>query len=209
MIKSIGYTDQDIIFDICKLYSIEKIDLDPCYSKGSFYKDKLVKEPTFRSDILPQFDFVEKHDVRNLPFPDNFIKSVIFDPPFLATTGKSLEKNDDSNKLNKRFTVFPNENELFKFYVESLKELHRVLNNDGILIFKCQDKVSSGKQYLSHVFIINEAEKAGFYVEDFFILLAKNRIVADWQLKTQKHARKFHCYYLVLRKCNKKIVYIK
>lgn len=209
MIKSIGYTDQDIIFNICKLYSIEKIDLDPCYSKGSFYKDKLVKEPTFRSDILPLFDFVEKHDVRNLPFPDNFIKSVIFDPPFLATTGKSLEKKDDSNKLNKRFTVFPNENELFKFYVESLKELHRVLNNDGILIFKCQDKVSSGKQYLSHVFIINEAEKAGFYVEDFFILLAKNRIVADWQLKTQKHARKFHCYYLVLRKCNKKIVYIK
>jgi hypothetical protein len=89
-----------------------------------------------------------------------------------------------------------------------MKEFYRVLNNKGILIFKCQDKVSSGKQYMTHVFIYNEAVKIGYYPKDLFILLAKNRIVADWQLKNQKHARKFHSYFWVFQKINKIIEYI-
>ena len=89
-------------------------------------------------------------------------------------------------------------------------EFWRILKDKGILIFKCQDKISSGKQYLSHYFIINEAIKIGFYPKDLFILLAKNRIIADWQKKNQKNARKFHSYFLVLEKNlpNKKIDYI-
>ena len=83
-----------------------------------------------------------------------------------------------------------------------------MLDNKGILIFKCQDKVSSGKQYMSHCFIYNEAIKIGFYPKDLFILLAKNRLVADWQLKNQKNARKFHSYFWVFEKNNKKINYI-
>ena len=76
------------------------------------------------------------------------------------------------------------------------------------MIFKCQDKVSSGKQYFSHVYVQKEAIKYGFYPLDLFILLAKNRIVADWQKANQKHARKFHSYFWVFKKCNKKIKYI-
>jgi len=82
------------------------------------------------------------------------------------------------------------------------------LKGDGILIFKCQDKVSSGKQYFSHNFIMNEAEKIGYYTKDMFILLAKNRIVADWQLKNQKNARKFHSYFLVFEKSKRIIEYV-
>lgn len=59
---------------------------------------------------------------------------------------------------------------------------------------------------MSHVFIINEAENAGFYTKDLFVLLAKNRIVANWQ-KNQKHARKFHSYFLVFEKKKSKINY--
>ena len=83
-----------------------------------------------------------------------------------------------------------------------------MLKPPGILIFKCQDKVSSGTQYLSHVFIINEATKIGFYATDLFVLLAKSRLIADWQAKNQKSARKFHCYFLVFEKGGKKVRYI-
>jgi len=100
----------------------------------------------------------------------------------LATTGKSLLKKD-GNIINKRFGVYPSEVELHQFYIDSLKEFHRILKQKGILIFKCQDKVSGGKQYMSHCFIYNEAVKAGFYPKDFFVLLAKSRIVADWQIR--------------------------
>jgi len=131
----------------------------------------------------------------------------MFDPPFLATTGKSL-KTDEGNIINRRFGVYPSEKELHQFYVDSLLESHRILKKNGILIFKCQDKVSGGKQYMSHVFIMNEAIKIGFYPKDLFILLAKNRIVADWQLKNQKNARKFHSYFWVFEKSNRQIQYI-
>ena len=88
-----------------------------------------------------------------------------------------------------------------------MTEFYRILKNDGILIFKCQDKISSGKQYMSHCFIHDEAVKLGFYPKDMFVLLAKNRIVANWQLKNQKNARKFHSYFWVFEKTNKRILY--
>lgn len=206
LIKSISFDQAKIIQNILDLHCPSGIDLDATYSKGIFYKS--IPKPKYKSDITPISKDVIPADAKRLPFKNDSLHCVMFDPPFLATTGKSLTIDNDSNKINKRFSVFPNELELHKFYIDAMIEFYRVLKNSGILIFKCQDKISSGKQYMSHVFIINEAEKLGYYCKDMFILLAKNRIVADWQLKNQKNARKFHSYFLVFEKSNKKIKYI-
>lgn len=209
MVKSISYDQSEIIKGILKLHVKNgKIDCDPTYSVGNFYKNTGIEKPKYCFDINPQVPEAKYGDSRKLPLNNESIECLMFDPPFLATTGKSLNNNDDSNKINKRFGVYPNEKELHQFYIDSLKEFHRVLKNKGILIFKCQDKVSSGKQYMSHVFIMNEAVKLGFYPKDLFILLAKNRLVADWQLKNQKNARKFHSYFWVFEKNEKVIEYI-
>lgn len=184
-----------------------KIDCDPTYSIGNFYKNTGIEDPQYKFDINPQLDSVTYGDSRNLPLQDNSINCIMFDPPFLATTGNSLKKTDNNNIINKRFGVYPSETELHQFYIDSMKEAYRVLNEKGILIFKCQDKISSGKQYMSHCFIYNEAVKIGFYPKDLFILLAKNRLVADWQLRNQKNSRKFHSYFWVFEKNNKKIKY--
>lgn len=208
MIKSISYDQSEIIKWILSLYVPSgKIDLDPTYSIGNFYKNTSVEPPPYKFDIIPQADEVQYGDSRSLPLQSESLQCIMLDPPFLATTGKSLEKQQ-GNVINKRFGVYPNEKELHQFYIDSMKEAHRILKDHGILIFKCQDKVSSAKQYMSHVFIANEAIKIGFYPKDLFVLLAKNRIIADWQLKNQKHARKFHSYFWVFEKCNKKIEYI-
>ena len=76
------------------------------------------------------------------------------------------------------------------------------------IYYKCQDKVSSGKQYMSHVFVMDTAVETGFYPKDLFVLLAKNRLVADWQTKNQKHARKFHSYFCVFQKTDRRIEYV-
>lgn len=208
MIKSVSYNQSEIINDILRLHvPNHKIDCDCTYSLGNFYKNANIGEPKYKFDINPQVDGVEFADSRDLPLPDCSIECLMFDPPFLATTGKSLTMDNDSNKINKRFGVYPSEKELHRFYIDSMREAHRVLNHNGILIFKCQDKVSSGKQYMSHVFIMEEAVKLGFYPKDLFVLLAKNRLVADWQVKNQKNARKFHSYFWVFQKCNKIIEY--
>lgn len=208
MIKSTSYDQSEIIKNILELHvPLKQIDLDPTYSKGLFYKHTGVPEPQFKFDLIPQTQDSVQGDCRSLPIETESLNCIMFDPPFLATTGKSLSQSDDSNIINKRFGVYPNEKELHRFYIDSIKEFHRILKPEGILIFKCQDKVSSGKQYMSHVFIMNEAVRLGFYPKDLFILLAKNRLVADWQLKNQKNARKFHSYFWVFQKSNKIIEY--
>lgn len=207
MIKSIFNSDSEAIFSALEIHSINKIiDVDPTYSLGIFYKNTVLPQPVMKFDIYPQICDVVKADARNLPIPDCSVNTIVFDPPFLATTGASLKVNNDSNIIAKRFSYFSSEKELHQFYIDSLKEFYRILRNKGIIIFKCQDKVSSGKQYFSHVFIINEAQKIGFYAKDLGILLAKSRIVANWQRK-QKHFRKFHSYYIILSKEEKNIEY--
>lgn len=208
LVKSISYDQSEIIKWILQLHvPTGKIDCDPTYSIGNFYKNTEIDEPIYRFDINPQVEGVKFGDSRRLPLSDNSINCMMFDPPFLATTGKSLNENNDNNIINKRFGVYPSEQELHQFYIDSLKEAYRILKDKGILIFKCQDKISSGKQYMSHCFIHDEAVKIGFYPKDMFVLLAKNRLVADWQLKNQKNARKFHSYFWVFEKINKKILY--
>ena len=208
MVKSVSYNQTEIINNILWLHVPQHfIDCDCTYSKGNFYKNTGIQEPKYKFDIEPM-EGVLYGDSRDLPLADNSINCMMFDPPFLATKGKSLIENDNNNIINKRFGVYPSETELHQFYIDSLKESYRVLNDKGILIFKCQDKISSGKQYMSHVFIHNEAVKLGFYPKDLFILLAKNRLVADWQVKNQKNARKFHSYFWVFEKTNKKINYV-
>ena len=209
LIKSISYDQSEIIENILSLYVPQGYsDCDCTYSKGNFYKNTGITEPEYKFDILPQTEDTVQASADNLPLESDSINCLMFDPPFLATTGKSLTSDDNNNVINKRFGVFPNETELHTFYVNTIRETYRVLKDNGILIFKCQDKISSSKQYMSHCFIWSEAIKAGFYPKDLFILLAKNRLVADWQLKNQKHARKFHSYFWVLEKSDRKINFI-
>ena len=170
MIKSISYSQEEIIKNILVLHSKDGIiECDPTYSKGLFYKETGIEEPIYKFDINPQTEEVVKANAEKLPLLDCSLNTIMFDPPFLATTGSSLNKADNSNVINKRFGVYDNELSLFKFYKNAMKEFYRILKPEGILIFKCQDKVSSGKQYFSHCFIMNEAEELGFYTKDLFI----------------------------------------
>ena len=208
VIKSISYDQGEIIRSILKLHVPQgKIDCGATFSTGSFYNGTGIELPTFRYDILPQRTYVSQADARHLPLADSSITCMMLDPPFLATKGKSLKSND-GNIINRRFGVYPDEKALHQCYADMLSEAYRVLKPDGILIFKCQDKVSSGKQYMSHVFVANTAVQVGFYPKDLFILLAKSRLVADWQKQNQKNSRKYHSYFWVFQKNNRRIEYV-
>lgn len=206
MIKSIGYSQDEMIKDILKLHcNGGDIICDPTYSRGNFYKK--LSRPKYTFDIEPQDSLTIKADCRKLPLQDDEIQTLMFDPPFVISSGPSL-KNDvqGQNIIHKRFSGFPSPKALWDFYKESLDEFYRILKSDGTLIFKCQDTVSSGKNYLSHVEIINYAQKIGFYTKDLFILAAKTRLLSG-KIKKQQHCRKFHCYFIIFKKKKSKVIY--
>ena len=191
VIKSISYDQSEIIKDILKLHVPNgRIDCDPTYSIGAFYNGTGIEPPVLKFDISPQADGVVEADARCLPLENESVSCVMFDPPFLATKGKLLMEKR-GNKINLRFGVYPDEQSLHQFYADAIVEIYRVLKPNGILIFRCQDKVSGGKQYMSHVFVMNKAVETGFYPKDLFVLLAKSRLIADWQARNQRTARKY------------------
>ena len=193
MIKSVSDNQHQIIKDILALYCPDGIDLDPTYSKGNFYKQ--IEKPRLKSDLFPQADDVVKSDAASLWLENDSIQTIMFDPPFVA----GHTKESPTGIIGERFHGFRYVSDLWEWYDKCLLEFHRVLKKNGVLIFKCQDTVSSGKQHLSHVHIINKAEELGFYSKDLFILTAKNRIIGH-NHQVQKHARKFHSYFLVFVK---------
>lgn len=88
-------------------------------------------------------------------------------------------------------------------YFKAGAEAKRVLRPEGTLIVKCQDEVSANRQWLTHVEIINEYERLGFYCKDLFVIVRTNKPVVS-RLKKQEHARKNHSYFLVFVRTTKR-----
>lgn len=207
MIKSVSYSQEEIIKDIINLHLDGKdIEADITYSKGQFYKNGVVKQPIHKFDKYPQTSNIIQLTDR-IPLADKSVLSVMCDLPFVISKGPSLlAKQKGQNVISSRFSSFENPNELFKCYSLWIGESYRVLKDGGKLIFKCQDTVSGGKNYFIHNYSFNEALKVGFYPKDLAILVAKNRIISG-KHKNQFHMRKFHSYFWVFSKEKCRISY--
>lgn len=132
LVKSISYDQGEIIRDILKLHVPEgEIDCDPTFSTGAFYYSAGIEVPKLRFDIRPQVEGVVQADARSLPVPNESISCMMLDPPFLATTGASLGKGE-SNRINRRFSVYPDEKSLHQCYadIQSRFLIKRKQNSD-------------------------------------------------------------------------------
>lgn len=189
VIKSISYDQQEIINNILELYNnSQPIDFDPCYNIGAFYRNNVVNAPRVKSDINPLLPDVLNFDVRELPY-NNCFSCIMFDPPFIVGGGTGI--------MATRYGSFKTVGELKEFYKVSLISLQRALTNDGLLIMKFQDFVYARKNYFIIDYIFSLARELSFIVLDLFILLSKTR---PNRAKKQQHARKYHSYFIVLKK---------
>lgn len=205
-VKSVYNSNFEAITNIMKLYGIEQFDLDCTYSKGAFWKD--LPQPKFKSDIYPVNESVLRASSESLPFDDNSMKSIMYDPPFIVVGKTYKENKEGSSIIAKRFEGYETFNHLKNNYYNTLKELYRICEDDGYIVFKCQDTVSGGKNHFSHVMVMNMAMELGFYPKDLFILIAKMRINSfGGKWTKQEHARKYHSYFWVFQKTKPKVQY--
>lgn len=205
-VRSVYSTNHDVIHNIMELYNIERFDLDCTYSKGKFWKN--LPLPINKSDLIPSDNTVITASSEELPFEDGSMKSIMYDPPFIIA-GKTYKDNKEgSSIIAKRFEGYETYEHLRENYYNTLKELYRVTKKDGLVVFKCQDTVSGGKNHFTHVMVMNMALELGFYPRDMFILTAKMRINSFGTKWTkQEHARKFHSYFWVFEKRKPRVKY--
>ena len=194
VIKSIQNSDRDVLVAVKTMFlKGENFELDPCYSTGKFYED--LERPNIKYDKTPTSPEIAQNDIMNgLSLISGSIRSIVFDPPFMFGTHGQTK----NNIMTKRFTMFDSWQELEGMYKKSLQEFYRILVKGGIVAFKCQDYTDS-QTTLTHCFVHNWAIETGFKVEDLFIMAFKGGRVWNSNL-TQKHARKYHSYWLILKK---------
>lgn len=206
LVKSVYHSNFEAIKSIMDLYKIDRFDLDCTYSKGSFWKD--LPGPVNKSDLIPVNDSVIGASSEDLPFEDNSMKSIMYDPPFVIAGASYKGNKEGSSIIAKRFEGYTNYQELKENYYNSLKELYRICDKGGYVVMKCQDTVSGGKQHFSHVMIMNMAYEIGFYPRDLFILVSNVRINSFGTKWTkQEHARKYHSYFWVFEKVKPRVKY--
>jgi hypothetical protein len=195
VIKSTNHDEIQILNDINTLFlGGNGFDCDPTYGRGKFYKGTFPM-PCKVFDLFPRFDFVNQACATDLPISDNALNSMVFDPPFVAGHTKK-----PTGIIGGKYHGFPYMKDVWEFYAKSIEEHARVIKDGGIYVFKCQDSCSADRNWMSHVRVIALAEANGFYTRDLFILLAKNRLMGHNHKHIQKHARKFHSYFIVFEK---------
>ena len=184
---------------------------DVTWGKGVFWKNVSVEN----YEILSS-DIATGIDCRNLPYQDDSIDCVILDPPYMEGFYRKSPDNKAGSGTHSAFAeAYSNGDEtngdeensgtkkwhaaVTDMYFKAGREALRVLRKKGVLIVKCQDEVSAGRQWLTHVEIINKYEEFGFYTKDLFVVVRNNRPSVS-RLITQKHARKNHSYFLVFVK---------
>lgn len=195
-IKSIYQSNDEILNAIIKLHCPNGFDCDMTYGNGVFWKN--IQKPKLCYDITPLHDGVIEADSQMLPLDACSIGNCVFDPPFL-TYVKNGRDHNSKVAMTSRFGGYYKYEELEDHYRGTISEAYRVLKRKGKMIFKCQDIIHNHRMHCTHANVITWAEGEGFRLVDLFVLLAKHRMPGP-QKGTQRHARIWHSYFLVLEK---------
>lgn len=197
MIRSVSTDQNEILESIIRLHCPDGFDCDMTFGNGAFWKK--LPRPRICFDITPLKDGVLQADSRLLPVEPRSLSSVVFDPPFMTYVRNGREHKGGKVALSARFGGYYTYDELESHYRDTISEAYRVLKPKGKMVFKCQDIIHNHRMHCTHVNVINMADIEGFRLADLFVLAANYRMPGP-QKGTQRHARIFHSYFLVLQK---------
>jgi hypothetical protein len=213
VIRNISFDQSEILWNIMKLYNNgEAFECDMTASQLKFYgklknRKYNIPEPKILFDVNPLQDKIIRIEPNGkLPLKDNSVSSIVVDLPFIVspqTSASVLNPQKNRNMIYSRFSSYYPAKELYISYLHYVKEAYRVLKPNGILVWKTQSTISGGINHSSVEWSFMCMHKAGFYIEDEFILQAKSRLISSSKIKKQMHARKFTSTFFVARKVDK------
>lgn len=168
-------------------------DLDPMYNKGSFYRiDDVLPRPMHCFDLVPLVDHVVAASADALPVRSNTMGTMVLDPPWL------ISKNRDC-RMAQRYGAYESKADVMHWTNAFLVEGYRVLRQDGLLVFKCQDFIHDRRKFFMSLWIQCTALKIGFNLLDEVLYLPKSRLRARAPGK-RAAAESWHTKFLVFRK---------
>ena len=195
--RSVYENQNEILTAIRTLHCPEGFCADLTFGNGSFWKQHA--RPKLAFDITPLHADVIQASSSALPCETASLQNVVFDPPFLTYVKNGRSHKSGKVAMTARFGGYWAYTELVTHYTETLTECARVLKRGGKIVFKCQDVIHNHRMHCTHANVIQWADERGFRLRDLFVLVAKSRMPSP-QKGTQRHARVWHSYFLVLEK---------
>ncbi len=207
-------TNADVFPGILKLHvPVGSTVADVTFGIGTFWKDV----PPSAYKVLAT-DIKTGTDCRKLPYTDESVDAVVFDPPYIegfyraSHQRKAFDSHSDyaarysDESGGDRSSGAKYHDCVLEMYARGGLEAARVLRPAGTLIVKCQDEVSNHRQHLTHVQIINDySQRLGLYCKDLFVIVRRDTPRIS-RINKQSHARKNHSYFLVFTKPGKRKV---
>lgn len=176
------------------------IELDPMFNIGSMYPAGVLPEKRF--DISPRLPGVLPGDARNLPLADRCISSMVLDPPWLIHSAGSI------TPIAERFGFLQSKVALMDLVFDILKESARVLVEDGLLIFKCQDFIHDRRKFFMSLYVLNCALRHGFNPIDHVLLIAPTRMRKRSAGVLSYATHSWHTHFFVFRKKKSRTNYL-
>jgi hypothetical protein len=171
---------------------------DPTYGNGRFWKN--IDQSMY--DVRAT-DLTGGVDFRSLPYANQTIDLLVLDPPYRYTPEKNKKPEDTPGHgkvdglYNLQAAKLKNTQAVIDLYVAGFTEAKRTLRPGGFLIVKCQDTVQDGTNIWVHMTLMQRAEALGFACRDLLIVAPASVLKTRWE--RQRHLRKAHSYFLVLR----------
>lgn len=170
----------------------DRYDCDFTYSIGNFYKH--IPKPDLKFDKYPQVEGVQPlEQAENIP--DCSLNSIVVDLPFIVKHHKYIK---EQNHIINRFDCFDSVEELYATNDYILELSYKILAKSGYLVMKTMDICAPRGQVWVSNYVCNKALELGFELVDKFILICPIRHL--YFKGEQRHARKYHSYFLVFKK---------
>lgn len=192
-LNSVADSNEEAFARLIRLYAREGQTIaDVTFGRGVFWK----RVPQMLYDVKAS-DLMDGIDFRALPYTEASIDVVVLDPPYRYTPAKNQAHVTDA-QYQLQASAPTRTQGVIELYLDGMREAHRVLKQGGFLFIKCQDTVQDGKQLWSHVDLINAAAGLGYAVRDLLVVTNDAAPATRWSF--QRHLRKHHSYFLVMRK---------
>ncbi len=197
-----GEDDAELIEQLLRFYPRKRPRniLDATVNGGRFWRGS--KRKVVGLDIDARHKPAVVADNTAMPFPDSSFDVVVYDPPHVPNQGR-----DRSKDFNKRFGLGERSAKEHGYtfthtYPPFMREAHRVLRNEGILLAKIADYVHNHRYQWAHVELIKAGQDVGFTACDCIIKVRKGPII-DPKWKIAHHTRRQHSYWIIFRRSHK------
>ena len=192
-LNTVYSSNESAMSAIMKIYGRENmIVADVTYGEGVFWKTTDTNDYAFFPSDLK----TNGVDFTNLPYENDSMDIVVFDPPYRYTPAKNKETHHTERYELKPHMNIRTTKDVLALYRLGITECERVLKKGGFLIIKCMDNIEAAKQYWVHIDIMGMGDN--LTCRDLLIVAPPSTIASRW--KRQKHFKKSHSYFVIMRK---------